>query len=918
MTNKYSAYKLIATKADVPKGMRRAINRLLFLCLVMLGLGSCERKDRLDYKNPALPVEARVNDLLGRMSLEEKFGQLFMVAGDLSDGKDKYRHGVFGLQPGAEGNTKAEAEQLLQQASASGASQSVRKANAIQRYFVEETRLGIPVIIFGEALHGLTENEATAYPQAIGLAATWDTALMGKVAFAIANEARSRGIRQVLSPVINIARDVRWGRTEETYGEDPFLTASMAVAYVSSFEKTGIITTPKHFVANVGDGGRDSYPIHFSERLMEEIYFPAFKACINEGHAGSLMTAYNSFDGRQCTANDWLLNKKLKQEWGFQGFVISDAGATGGANVLHFTAKDYTESTVQAISNGLDVIFQTSIDHLPLFYDAFEKGLIDEKAIDEAVRRVLRAKFRLGLFENPYANEQEADIWSNSSGQRELARKAAQESIVLLKNDRQTLPLKKTISSLAVIGPDATEARLGGYSGSGNQVVSILDGLKQKAGKQCSINYFKGVSRDSSSFVTIAPEFLFHKENGQLKPGLKGEYFNNSRLEGLPDLSRIDETIDFRWTLFSPDPSVINANDYAVRWTGMLLAPQTARFNIGIQGDDGYRLYLNDELLIDNWYKQTNRLISKSFNFTKGKTYALRIEFHEAVGNVSLRLVWNAAGHPSWEKEVEEAVEMAEKSDVVVVVAGIEEGEFRDRAYLSLPGHQETLISKVAATGKPVVVLLVGGSAVTMQAWVDEADAILDVWYPGEEGGNAIADVLFGDYNPAGRLPITFPIHESQLPLYYNHKPTGRGDDYVNLSGKPMFPFGFGLSYTSFTYSDLRIHNPEIMANDSTLVSFTLTNTGNADGDEVVQLYIRDLIASVARPVTELKGFQRVHLKQGEQMKVRFMITPPMLSMLDEQMRHCVEAGDFRIMIGASSADIKLSGILLVKQQAGK
>lgn len=914
MTNKYSAYKLIATKAGVPKRVRKAISQLLFLCLLMLNLASCERKDRPDYKNPALPVEARVNDLLGRMSLEEKFGQLFMVAGDLSDGKEKFRHGIFGLQPSAGGKTKAEAEQLLQQALASGARQSVRKANAIQRYFVEETRLGIPVIIFGEALHGLTENEATAYPQAIGLAATWDTALMRKVAFAIASEARSRGIRQVLSPVINIARDVRWGRTEETYGEDPFLTASMAVAYVSSFEKTGIITTPKHFVANVGDGGRDSYPIHFSERLMEEIYFPAFKACINEGHAGSLMTAYNSFDGRQCTANDWLLNKKLKQEWGFQGFVISDAGATGGANVLHFTAKDYTESTVQAITNGLDVIFQTSIDHLPLFYNAFEKGLVEEKAIDEAVRRVLRAKFRLGLFEDPYADEQEADAWWNSHAQRELARKAAQESIVLLKNDRQTLPLKKTISSLAVIGPDATEARLGGYSGSGNQVVNILDGFKQKAGKHCAVNYAKGVSRDSSTFVTLASEYLFHMENSQLKPGLKGEYFNNTRLKGEPDLRRIDENIDFRWTLFSPDPSVINASEYAVRWTGMLIAPESGCFNIGMQGDDGYRLYLNDELLIDNWHKQTNRLITKPFHFTKGKTYALRVEFYEAVGNVSLRLVWNAALHPTWEKEVAEAVALAMKSDVAVVVAGIEEGEFRDRAYLSLPGHQETLIRKLAATGKPVVVLLVGGSAITMQGWYDQVGAIVDVWYPGEEGGNAIADVLFGDYNPAGRLPVTFPIHESQLPLFYNHKPTGRGDDYVNLSGKPMFPFGFGLSYTSFTYSDLRIHNPEIMADDSTLLSFTLANTGNADGDEVVQLYIRDLIASVARPVTELKGFQRIHLKRGEQKEIVFKITPNLLSMHDEKLRYGVEAGDFRIMVGASANDIRLSGMLHVKQ----
>jgi beta-glucosidase len=326
----------------------------------------------------------------------------------------------------------------------------------------------------------------------------------------------------------------------------------MALSFITQFEQSGVITTPKHFIANVGDGGRDSYPIHFNDRILEEIYLPPFKACIQKANAGSVMTAYNSLNGRQCSANDWLLNQKLKKEWGFEGFVVSDAGATGGSNVLHFTAKDYAESTKQAIENGLDVIFQTSYDHYPLFYEAFEKGMIDQKAIDEAVRRVLRAKFKLGLFENPYVDPTEAENWNGNELHRKLAKKAALESIVLLKNEKNQLPLNKNLKSVALIGIDAQEARLGGYSGPGNNPVSILQGIENKVGASCKINYSPGCGRESSDFVTIPIENLFYLQDGKLEPGLKGEYFNNSSLDGEPALTRIDPSLDFGWTLFSP------------------------------------------------------------------------------------------------------------------------------------------------------------------------------------------------------------------------------------------------------------------------------------------------------------------------------------------------------------------------------
>ena len=894
------------------------IIRIIKFSLIVITLAStfifCKRTDKLNYKNPAVPVEERVDDLLARMTLEEKFWQLFMIPGDLSDGKEKYKHGIFGFQVSAKGKSGNEAEQLLDYSDGSAAKETAVLINEIQKYFVEETRLGIPIIPFDEALHGLVREGATVFPQAIALAASWDTALMGDVAHAITMETKTRGIRQILSPVLNIASDVRWGRTEETYGEDPFLTTQMALSFITQFEQSGVITTPKHFIANVGDGGRDSYPIHFNDRILEEIYLPPFKACIQKANAGSVMTAYNSLNGRQCSANDWLLNQKLKKEWGFEGFVVSDAGATGGSNVLHFTAKDYAESTKQAIENGLDVIFQTSYDHYPLFYEAFEKGMIDQKAIDEAVRRVLRAKFKLGLFENPYVDPTEAENWNGNELHRKLAKKAALESIVLLKNEKNQLPLNKNLKSVALIGIDAQEARLGGYSGPGNNPVSILQGIENKVGASCKINYSPGCGRESIDFVTIPIENLFYLQDGKLEPGLKGEYFNNSSLDGEPALTRIDPSLDFGWTLFSPEQKKINYDCFSVRWTGKIIPSATGNFNIGIRGDDGYRLYIDNLLIIDNWRKQTFQLLTKNYHFEKGKAYDIKVEFYETVGNVRLKLVWNQDVENKWENEINQAVDLARKSDVTVVVAGIEEGEFRDRAFLSLPGHQEELILRVAATGKPVVLVLVGGSAITMSNWINQVSSIIDVWYSGDEGGNAVADILFGDYNPAGRLPITFPMHESQLPFVYNHKPTGRGDDYVNLTGKPMFPFGYGLSYTQFAYSNLKIDRPIIKSNESTTVRFSLTNTGEFDGDEVVQLYIKDLFASVARPVMELKGFQRIHLKKGESKVIVFEISPELLSMLDENMNSIVEPGEFRIMIGASSNDIRLRDILKVEE----
>jgi len=885
----------------------------LFLLLAIGLLASCESKDQMVYKNPDASIEERVDDLLARMTLEEKFWQLFMIPGDITEEKEKFRHGIFGFQVATKSSTGNEVEQILEYSTGGNAKETALRINEMQKFFLEETRLGIPIIPFDEALHGLIREDATAFPQSIGLAASFNTKLMDTVAAAIATELKARGIRQNLSPVINIARDVRWGRVEETYGEDPYLSSRMAVSYIKAFEERKVITTPKHFVANVGDGGRDSYPIHFNERILEEVYFPAFKASVQEANAWSIMTSYNSVDGTQATANSYLLKDKLKKDWGFKGFVISDAGAVGGANVLHFTAENYAEATKQAIEAGLDVIFQTSYDHYPLFYEAFENGIIDENAIDEAVRRVLYAKFKLGLFEDPYVNVDDMENENYVTKNKGLAKLAALESMVLLKNEADLLPLRKTLKSIAVIGPDADEARLGGYSGPGNHPVSILKGLKRKVGASMNVAYAEGLGRTAVDYAAIPESQFFHLVDGKRQAGLKAEYYNNIKLEGEPALSRIDANIDFRWTLFSPDPSKINYDFFSARWEGKIQVPKSGKIDIGIEGDDGYRLYINGELFIDNWRKQTVQQITKPYHFEKDQTYDIKVEFFETRGNVWFKLIWNADIPNNWQNKLADAVSLAKNSDVAIVCVGIEEGEFKDRASLSLPGHQETMIKAIARTGTPTVVLLIGGSAITMQNWRGEVSAIMDAWYPGEEGGNAIADVLFGDYNPAGRLPITFPIHESQLPLYYNHKPTGRGDDYINLSGKPLYPFGYGLSYTQFDYSNLQINKNSIKPSESAQIQFSLSNIGEYDGDEVVQLYIKDELASVARPIIELKGFQRIHLKQGETKTVQFEITPAMLTLLNKEMAPVVEPGDFRIMIGSSSNDIRLREILSVE-----
>jgi beta-glucosidase len=881
----------------------RVIVLLLLIVIAALpaagpsALATSGRQGQLLYKDPSRPIDERVRDLLARMTIEEKFWQLYMIPGDLDDPAHDYSRGVFGLQI----RTKAPT-----------AREHAERVNAIQRFFVEKTRLGIPIIPFEETLHGVHMPDATAFPQAIALAATWDTALMGRVATAIARETRTRGIRQVLSPVVNIADDVRWGRVEETYGEDPYLAAVMGRAFIEPFERAGVVATPKHFVANVGEGGRDSYPVQHSDRLLMERYYPPFDVAVRAAGARSVMTAYNSVDGSPATQNRKLLTDVLKHAWQFRGFVISDAAATGGATVLHHTEASTASATKNAIESGLDVIFQSSWPQHRPYLAAFTSGQVSQAAIDAAVTRVLRAKFELGLFENPYVSADEAARANGHADHRSLAREAAAKSIVLLRNERNRLPLSKKAGRIAVIGLDATEARLGGYSGPGIRPVSILDGIRTAAGVNGTVHHAAGPGRIETTLAVIPADQLSTVADNKPRRGLRGEYFANNQLTGAPALVRVDERMDFRWTLNSPGRG-IPFDWYSVRWTGTLTVPAAGVRRIGVEGNDGYRLFIDGRPVIDNWRKQSFGSRVADVTLAPGSTHDIRLEYFESTGNARVKLVWDAGVVDESQSKIDEAVVLARASDVAIVVAGLEEGEFRDRARLSLPGRQEELIRAVAASGTPTVVVLVGGSAITMSSWLDRVDAVIGVWYPGEEGGTGVADVLFGDVNPAGRLPVTFPMAEGQLPLSYNHKPTGRGDDYLDLTGMALFPFGFGLSYTTFEYSTLRIEPAATDASGTVTVSCRITNTGSRAGDEVVQLYLRDVLASVARPVMELRAFERVHLKPGESKDLTFRLGREDLKMLDRDMRWVVEPGVFRVLLGASSKDIRLRGEFMVR-----
>lgn len=847
------------------------------------------------YKDATKATSERVTDLLHRMTWEEKCWQLFMIPGDTNLLHGQLKQGVFGLQVSA-ASAGDVAGQGLRYERTQPASEQLNRINQLQKYCVEQTRLGIPMLPFDEALHGLVRQGATSFPQAIGLAATWDLELVQEVATHISYETKERGIKQILSPVVNLANDVRWGRTEETYGEDPYLSALMGVSFMRSFEENGIITTPKHFIANVGDGGRDSYPISMSNWYLERTHLIPFEKAIKEAKSRSIMSAYNSLNGQACSSNNWLLTEKLKNDWKFDGFVISDANAVGGALVLHRTAPSYVSSGVQAINAGLDVIFQTDVAHFPLFFPEFPPQGMDTNRINDAVSRVLKAKFNLGLFEHPYTkHSMNAD--SLLTAGHALAQKAAEEAVVLLKNKADILPLGEDIKKIAVFGEDAILGRLGGYSGPGNQVTTILDGIRIGF-PQTQVSYEMGAALHDTSVRVLPVHYITMNGN----PGFHAEYFDNPQLAGNPVLRRRDAQIDFHWTLYGPN-NEMNPHFYSVRWTGELQTNKTEHLELGLEGNDGYRMYINDSLCIDRWEKRSYHQDFIAYTFDKNRRYSVRVEFKESQGNGKIKFIYKNVDQNNADRDIQKVEKLSQKADVNIVVVGIEEGEFNDRASLRLSDQQEKLIQTVAEKGKKTIVLLVGGSAIHMESWIEAVDGIFVLWYPGEAGGIAISRILNGSVNPSGKLPITYPMNEAQLPLVYNHLPSGRGDDYRNLSGEPLFPFGFGLSYTQFDYTEQKqeTKNPIFHIGESAQVHFTISNAGKYQGTEIAQCYLKRLNTNEIAPVQELIQFQRVLLNSNESKDLVFTF-----ELKEDLSPFGLAPGAYELQIGSSSKDIRI------------
>lgn len=850
--------------------------------------------------NAALPAARRAELLLRAMTLEEKFRQLYMAPGDPVADSATWAHGAFGVQ--------LLAARDLPDGGAEHATRSVaRLATAAQRFFVERTRLGVPAILFEEGVHGLLQDGATIFPQAIGLAATWDTALVSRVAAEIARQARERGVRQLLSPVINLARDPRWGRVEETYGEDAWLSTAMGVAYTRAVERAGVVATPKHFVVNHGDGGRDSYPVAIDAATLEDLHFPPFRAAIQEGGARSVMASYNSVNGVPASMHRDLLTRTLRDAWRFDGVVISDASAVGGARVLHHTAKDYPDAAAQSLRAGLDVIFQGGAGDAPLFWPAFRDGVVPRAAVDSAVSRVLRLKFALGLFEQPYVDTTTADAASRMVAAHALAVEAAERSIVLLRNERGTLPLKAGSRVLAVIGEEADALPLGGYSARASQPASLVDALRARLADRGTVRHAPGPGRDASVWRVVGAAALSHDSAGVRAPGLRGEYFAGPDLHGSPVSVRADALVDFQWTFNRPARG-LGADWYSVRWTGFVDVP-AAGARLAVAGDDGYRLLVDDVLAIDAWRKVSFGQRALVSALAPGR-HAVRLEYRQTTGSGRVRLLWSADAADSSEARILQAVELARGADAAVVTVGVTEGEFQDRASLTLPGRQQELIERVAATGTPVVVIVLSGGAVIATSWLEHAGAVLQAFYPGEGGADALARVLFGDANPAARLPYTVPRSEGQLPLVYDHLPTGRGDDYIDLTGQPQFPFGYGLSYTTFTYRNLTLSRSPAGDGDTVHVRYILRNDGQRAGDEVAQLYVRHVTAPTAQPVLALRAFARVTLQPGEERTVDLVLPVRALATRDERGAKAVRNGDVILYVGASSRDIRLRGTL--------
>ncbi|BDI32032.1 glycoside hydrolase family 3 [Capsulimonas corticalis] len=851
------------------------------------------------YWNRALPESERIADLLGRMTLLEKARQLDLYMGEHF--VDRMRnHTMMALDARFD---EASAEALLGDAGV-GAIHDLypptsEVPNAVQDWLRRTSRLGIPALFAEEALHGLCTPGNTAFPQSIGLASTWNPALIEKVGAVVGAEMRSANIHFAFGPVFDVARDPRWGRTEETYGEDAHLVARIGVAFIQGMQGETLASDhtaaaePKHFAGHgAPEGGRNTAPLHAGPREMAETMLPPFEAAIRECGVLGIMCAYHEIDGVPCAANGDLLTGILRDQWGFEGMVLSDLGAIRLLLERHRVAADPADAVRQALTAGMDMQYY-DFDH-KVFEDAIidgvESGKLTIEVVDQAVSRVLRLKFRLGLFENPKIDTTLAARVKLSAEHRAVNLQAARESICLLKNDGAALPLRKDFARIAVLGPNASQARSGDYSSSGaGDAISLLKGVQSAVSPATEVLFADGTGASVSA--SALPEHWLSHEGGA---GLRAELFASVDMEADPLVRRVDSTIDFNWVAALPAAGM-PVDGFSVRWSGTLAPDITADGFLSIPPQDIMHVWLDGDLVLSSW--EPGAPLQKPISLVAGRSYALTVEYRKMSGGASVRVGWAAKSG-----DLEAAVALARSADVAIIALGEPpgiSGEGMDRSNIDLPKDQMQLLKAVHATGTPVVVVLMNGRPLTINWAAEHIPAIVEAWYPAEVGGEALAEVLFGDYNPAGRLPVTFPKSIGQLPLTYDHKHSTEAR-YVDLDWRPLFPFGHGLSYTQFEYSNLEVQPVESVATKFT-VSVTVTNTGERDGDEVVQLYLRDVVASVTTPVRLLKAFERIHLKAGEQMRLSFSLGHRELSLIDRNLNRVVEPGAFEVYVGGSS-----------------
>jgi beta-glucosidase len=827
------------------------------------------------------------------------------------------------------------------------------KAAQMQNAAPAIERLGVPAYDWwNEALHGVARaGGATVFPQAIGMAATFDVPLMARTADAISDEARAkhhefarhdqRGRYQGLtfwSPNINIFRDPRWGRGQETYGEDPYLTSRMGVTFVKGLQGDDpkyrkLDATAKHFAVHSGpEADRHTFDAKPTERDLRETYLPAFEALVKEGDVDAVMGAYNRVYGESASASKFLLQDVLRGEWGFKGYVVSDCWAIVDIWKHHKIVATPEEAAALAVKNGTQL--DCGDTYMPSLPVAVRKGLIAESEIDTALAQLFTARMRLGMFDPPSQVPWAGIPYSvnQSPAHDALSRKVAQESIVLLKNDG-VLPLSRDIRRIAVIGPtaDDTMALLGNYYGTPAAPVTILQGIRD-AVPNAKVVHARGVDLvagrdDPAATPLIEPQYL-RPAAGSTERGLRGEYFRNRELAGKPTLVRVDPQIGFRWDRGSPTDNLlargeaqggqdVPADDFSIRWSGQLLPPVDGSYTLEAAGNDGFRLYIDGKRVIDHW-ENTDRLHAEhaTVQLKGGRAYDIRLEYYERERDAGVRLAWRM---PGAKPPFEEALQAARDSDVVIFAGGLTgdvEGEEMtvnypgfaggDRTDLRLPETQQKLLEALHATGKPVVLVLTTGSAIAVDWAKQNLPAIVVAWYPGQRGGNAVADVLFGDANPAGRLPVTFYKADEKLPAFDDYAMRGR--TYRYFEGDALYPFGHGLSYTTFAYDGLRLDRARASAAQPVKVSLDVKNTGTRAGDEVVQLYLHPLDPKRERARKELRGFQRIHLEPGESREVTFTITPANdLRTWDETRdAYAVDPGAYEVQVGASSADTRV------------